>query len=60
MCSNQQGCVKLTNSTQSDVAKDDDDENNTANNVSAAPGEKNAREQIRDVLHGKTKITRRN
>lgn len=35
-CQNQ--CVKLTHCTQSDVADDDNDEDNTANHISAAPG----------------------
>lgn len=30
--------VKLTHSTQSDVSKDDNDKDNTANHISAAPG----------------------
>lgn len=46
-------CVKLTNGTQSDVAKDDDDENKTANHISAAPGEKKS---VRtNEMCGKTK-----
>ena len=35
---------QLTHGAQSDVTEDDDDEDNTAHNVSAAPGERTNRE----------------
>lgn len=49
-------CVKLTNGTQSDVAKDDDDENKTANHISAAPGEKKKCENKWDVWENQEEI----
>lgn len=43
---NQQQCVKLTHGTQSNVAENDKDEDNTANHISAAP-----EKQVRHVWH---------
>lgn len=40
MWCNHQQPVKLTHGTQSDVSEDDNDKDNTANHISAAPGNK--------------------
>lgn len=40
---------QLTNGTQSNVAEDDDDENNTADHISAAPGERDNKEETFDM-----------
>lgn len=48
-CDDQRRRYQLTDGTQSNVAEDDDDENNTADHISAAPGERDNKEDTFDM-----------